>query len=261
VRRALRILLALAAVYGLVAYLLLPRLWRHYEHQPALEQSPKLTRTGAGIPGDPLNVGLIGTREEVLAAFAAARWRTPAALGLRSDLGIAESVLDDRADPTAPVSNLYLFGRPEDLAFEKEVGASAKQRHHVRFWRDDRLGNGQRPFWVGAASFDVSVGISHRTGQITHHVAPDVDADRDLVLADLAAARQLAERYQVTGVGPTLDGRNGGGDRYFTDGELDVGVLIEDGGARAGPPVLLASPAPVVFKNWLFARLRPWLRD
>ena len=261
VRIALQILLALAAAYLGVAYLILPRLWRHYEHQPALEQSPKLTLTGAGIPGDPLNVGLIGTREEVLAAFAAASWRIPAALGLRSDLDIAASVLDDRPDPTAPVSLLYLFGRPEDLAFEKEVGASAKQRHHVRFWRDDRLGNGQRPFWIGAASFDISVGISHRTGQITHHIAPDIDADRDLVLADLVAARQLVERYQVTGIGPTLDGRNGGGDRYFTDGELDVGVLIERGGARLEAPVLLANPEPVVFKSWLFSRLRPLLRD
>jgi len=259
-RRSLRLLAALVAVWLLVAYLMLPALWRHYEHQPALLTSPRVTTTGAGIPGDPLNVGLVGSREEVLAAFAAAGWRIPAALGLRSDVGIAESVLADRPDPTAPVSELFLFGRPEDLAFEKEVGTSADRRNHVRFWRNDELGDGSRPFWIGAASFDEGVGLSHRTGQITHHIAPDVDAERDLVMADLEAAHQLVRRYQVTGVGPTLDGRNGGGDRYFTDGELDVGVLIQERKAQVEPPAVLPNPTPVRVKQWLWHRIAPFLR-
>ena len=38
-RRALWILVGLVATYLLVAYLILPSLWRHYEHQPALEKS------------------------------------------------------------------------------------------------------------------------------------------------------------------------------------------------------------------------------
>jgi hypothetical protein len=251
--------LALVAAYLLVAYLLLPWLWRHYEHQPALEQSPKFTTTDAGIPGDPLNVGLVGTRERVLAAFAAAGWRVPAALGLRSDVGIAESVLADRPDPNAPVSQLFLFGRPEDLAFEKEFGESARQRSHVRFWRDDTLGPGGRPFWIGAATFDVGVGLSHRTGQVTHHISPDIDAERNRLMADLTAARQLSEVYQVTGIGPTLDGHNGGGDRYYTDGELDVGVLIETHAARRGPPAVLPNPERIQLKSWLWKRLSPFL--
>jgi hypothetical protein len=251
----------LAAAYLLVAYVILPSLWRHYEHQPALEQSPKFTVTNAGIPGDPLNVGLVGTREEVLAAFAAAGWRVPAALGLRSDLGIAASVVTDRPDPTAPVSQLFLFGRPEDLAFEKEAGRSADRRNHVRFWRDDSLGDGKRPFWIGAATFDAGVGISHRTGQITHHIGPDIDAERDRVMQDLTSARQLTTRYQVTGIGPTLDGENGGGDRYDTDGELDVGVLIEGGRQHLRPPAVLPNPAGVQLKNRLWKWIAPMLRD
>ena len=93
----------------------------------------------------------------------------------------------------------------------------------------DRTETG-RPFWLGDASFDVDSGVSHLTGQITHHIAPDVDAMRDQLLADLAAAGRLARRFQLPGVGPTQDGRNAGGDRYFTDGMIDVGVL------GAGPP-------------------------
>ena len=46
--------------YGLLAYIVLPGLWTHYEHQKGLANLPMVTRTGQGIPGDPMNVGLIG---------------------------------------------------------------------------------------------------------------------------------------------------------------------------------------------------------
>lgn len=151
-------------------------------------------------------------------------------------------MLADRPDPTAPVSSLLLFGRPQDLAFERQVGRSARQRHHVRFWQHEAPGPGGRPFWIGAASFDRGVGVSRRTGQITHHIAPDIDADRDLVMEDLSGAGQLAQRYQVSGIGPTVSGRNGGGDRYFTDGEIEVGILTEGGARRDVAPEVLPSP-------------------
>lgn len=170
-------------------------------------------------------MALIGTRDRVLAALAAAGWHAADPLGLRADLDIAESVLLDRPDPTAPVSDLYLFGRREDLAFEQEVGRSARERHHVRFWQSDRLDAAGRVLWLGAATLDVGVGLSHTTGQITHHIAPDLDAERDGLVAALAAAGQLVDTYTVSGVGPTENGRNGGGDRYTTDGALVVGVL------------------------------------
>jgi hypothetical protein len=68
--------------------------------------------------------------------------------------------------------------------------------------------------------------LSHLTGQITHHIDADVDAQRNQLMTDLSHAGQLERQYQVPGVGPTQDGRNAGGDRYYTDGMLSVGVLI-----------------------------------
>jgi len=222
VRRA--ILLGLVA-YVALAYLVVPAIWRHHERHPGLAVAPLVTRTSADIPGDPINVALVGTRDRVVAALEAAGWHSASPLGLRSDLGIAESVLLDRPDPTAPVSDLYLFGRREDLAFEQEAGQSARERHHVRLWRSDQVDAAGRLLWLGAATFDVGVGVSHTTGQITHHIAPDLDAERDGLVAALAGAGQLADTYTVPGVGPTENGRNGGGDRYTTDGTLVVGVL------------------------------------
>ena len=56
-RRAIKFLGALLIAYLCLAYWILPSLWRHYEHHPSLESSPKTTHTAEGIPGDPLNVG------------------------------------------------------------------------------------------------------------------------------------------------------------------------------------------------------------
>ena len=258
-RRALRALAFAIVGYLLLAYVALPALWRHYEHAPVLETLPKLTTTGAGIPGDPLNVALVGSEAEVLDAFAAAGWMRPAPIDLESSIGIAESVLLDRPDPTAPVSHLYLFGRRSDLAFEQEVGSSARQRNHVRFWRSDEQVNG-RTLWLGAATFDRGVGLSHLTGQITHHIGADVDAERDRVMGDLARAGQLRTVFQVTGVGPTLVGRNGGGDRYHTDGEMDVGVLKTIEAPHVPVPDVLPNGPAVEAKQRVWAWLRPWIR-
>ena len=179
---AVKVLAAVVVIWLLAAYLILPALWRHYEHQPALEDAPKTTRTAQGIPGDPLNVGLIGTEEEVIKAMLGSGWDAADPITLRSSIRIASSVLRDRPYVDAPVSSLFVFGRKQDLAFEKPVGKSASHRHHVRFWNSRELGRDGKPLWIGAVTYDRSVGLSHRTGQITHHIGPDVDAERDALV-------------------------------------------------------------------------------
>jgi hypothetical protein len=230
-RRRLRSLLVAAgggiALYLALAYGILPMAWWEVErrHHPALDGLPKVTVNADDIPGDPLNVALVGDKAELVRAMLAAGWHPADPITLASSLDIAASVILDRPDPDAPVSPLYVFGRKQDLAFEEEVGHSADRRHHVRWWRCDRLDVAGRPLWIGDASLDRDAGVSHLTGQITHHIDPDIDAERDRLMESLAQAGQLTGSYQWPGVGPTEDGRNAGGDRYFTDGMIDVGVL------------------------------------
>ena len=71
---------------------------------------------------------------------------------------------------------------------------------------------------------------------MTHHIAPDIDAERDLLTAELAATGHVSATYQVSGVGPTLLAYNGGGDRYFTDGEITISRLRPDCASEAGAP-------------------------
>jgi len=252
--------IALLVAYLLLAYVALPLAWRHFEHHPAMTDAPKTTYTRDGIPGDPLNIAVVGSKAEVVGAMHAAGWFPADETTLRSSLHIAESTMLKRAYATAPVSNLYVWDRPQDLAFEQPVEENARQRHHVRFWQSDKLGMGGRPLWIGAATFDRSVGVSHLTGKVTHHIAADIDSERDHVIDTLTQAGQLVEMFQVTGVGTTLDGRNGGGDRYFTDGELTTGVLSPGNVVLREAPTVLANPAGVQAKNDAMSQLRPLLK-
>lgn len=248
----LTVSVALAVViglYGVLAYFVLPLSWRHYEHQKALAGVAMRTRTADGIPGDPINVGMVGSKEDVLCAMNAAVWYPADPITLRSSFEIVGSVLLDRPYRDAPVSHLYYQDQREDLAFEKPVGESADRRHHVRFWKVLEQGQEGRAVWLGAATFDRGIGLSHDDARITHHIAPDIDADRDLLTADLASAKVVKAVYEVTGVGPTLDGRNGEGDLYYTDGEVKISVLVEGCGRHTAAAVVLSNPPMVDLKN------------
>jgi len=243
------ILLILLAMYLVIGYLVLPLFWKHYEHHRIMQEAPKYTVTADGIPGDPLNVGLIGTREEVIHAFLLAGWFPADPITFHSGMKIAESVLLHRSYSDAPVSNLFLWNRKQDLAFEQLVGGSAKERHHVRFWESEELGSDGRPMWIGAATFDCKVGLSYRTGQITHHIAPDLDTERDKLMTDLQKAGQTVKIFQVTGIGPTINGRNGGGDRYYTDGEMTISIISPKNIVQTAQPEIMPNPSLVNAKN------------
>jgi hypothetical protein len=241
-----------SAVYFLLAYVVLPALWKHHEHEPGLASLPMVTRTGTGIPGDPLNVGLVGSRDDILRAMDAASWFPADPITLRTSLEIVGSVVLDRPYHAAPVSALYYQGKKEQLAFEKPDGRSADRRHHVRLWQVLDKGTTGRPVWLGAATFDRGVGLSHYTGQVTHHIGPDIDSERDLLMRDLGEAGMVETLFQISGIGPTLFGRNGGGDRYYTNGEIDIASLVVDGIKRTDPPATLPPPPLIALRDQLW---------
>ncbi len=210
-----------------LAYFALPEIWKRAERQAVLAGHEMVTRTKQGIPGDPINFGLVGNESEVLCAFRSAGWSLADSVTLSSSIRIAGSVMLRRPDPDAPVSPLYYDGRIEDMALQLPDGLSAARRHHIRFWKiGDELFD-HRPLWLASASYDRGVGLSHFTLQVTHRVAPDLDAERAFVGQQLAKVGAISSFFQIEGVGPTLFGKNGGGDPYFTDGDVLIGVLRE----------------------------------
>jgi len=227
-RQAMTLVAGLLLAWLVLAYFLIPALWRRYTHRhPSLEDIPGVTHTANGIPADPLNVALVGTKGEVLKIMAAAKWYQADSLSIRSDLKIAAASVLKRDYDQAPVSNLFLYGRKEDLAFEKPAGDNPRQRHHVRFWQSDRVDWDGRPVWVGAAIYDRRVGLSHTTLQITHHTAADIDTERDYLFNDLKQTSDLSEFFIVEGFHKVRQGKNGGGDPWHTDGNLYAGVIAD----------------------------------
>ena len=225
-RRGLMGLLMVLGAYFVISYLVLPTLWKgHEKRHPALIDADTVTHTKDGIPGDPLNIALVGSEEQVIRGMLAAKWFPADPITLKSSIRIAADVVLHRTYDDAPVSDLFLYGRKEDLAFELPIGDDPKKRHHVRFWKAPKLDADQRPLWMGAATRDERVGLSHDTGQVTHHISSDVDAERDLIIADLQKAGRLASVQWIDNFQKVPEGKNGGGDPWRTDGRLAVGVL------------------------------------
>ena len=68
--------------------------------------------------------------------------------------------------------------------------------------------------------------MSDTTGQVTHHISADVDAERDRIVAELGSARWAGGVEWIDDFHRQRDGRNGGGDLWRTDGRLAVVRLV-----------------------------------
>ena len=248
-------LLGVLVAYPVVAYVFVPALWQHFQHQPGLADLPMITTTKFKKAGDPINVGLVGSREELMAAMTAAGWVKADLLTFLTSAKMARSVALHRSYWGAPVSALFYLGRRQDLAFEKPQGRDARQRHHIRLWKVLEAGAEGRPVWLGAATFDQKVGFSHLTGQVTHHISADIDTERNFLIHDLNATLRLSVLYQVSGTGPVIRAHNGGGYVYHSDGEVEVAVIAPAATVQRQPAQELPTPALTSFKDTLWARV------
>src|SRR3712207_370784 len=119
----------------LLAYLLLPRFHTLMTLVYVPDYFIGRTRTYEGLLGDPVNVALNGSEEQVHEAMLRAGWHLADELGFRSSLRIVTATLRHRSYPNAPVSPLFLFGRMQEFTYQQEVEGNPARRHHVRFWR------------------------------------------------------------------------------------------------------------------------------
>lgn len=219
---AVFIVLASALSYFCLAYEFVPMAWKFVERRhPALDDVGTRSYTSVGIPGDPFNVAFVGSEDDLHKKMLAAGWFPADPITLTSSLRIAKDSVFHKPYPDAPVSDLYVKGHKQNYAFEQADGGNPSKRHHVRFWRADRLDAIDRPLWVGAATYDAGVGVSHTTGQITHHIAAQVDQERDKLIADLQRDNDIVLQW-IAPFQQQLEGKNGGGDKFITDGRLAV---------------------------------------
>jgi LssY C-terminus len=236
-------ILALAVTYAIAAYLILPRTVRMGLKILQRKHVPSYTITGDGLPGDPVNLMLMGTQQQLRAAFAAAGWTEADSLGLRSSWRMVQAFVLNSAYPAAPFSTLFLFGRGQDIGFQKAIDNSPRKRHHIRFWAlsttraEETLGtasfwlNTDRPqetarvYWVGAGTMDTGFSLTRLTFQVTHATASDTNAERDFIVAELSKSRVIGDLTSYEAGQPVSAGRV---NHYVTDGEVTMASLIDD---------------------------------
>jgi LssY C-terminus len=206
----------------------------------ATDGLPLTTLAHNGKAGDPLNVQIEGTEGQVNAAFASAGWYRADETDMVTALRISADSLVGRPYSTAPCSNLYLFGRKEDLVFERPA-SSVRQRDHIRLWNTGQQTEDGRPRWIGSGTKDVKVELKKTNHMPTHEISPDVDSERELVVSELAQTGFIVNDTQVAGFGHETHGHNGGGDPYDTDGQVAVLTLAN----FWTPPVPLQVRGPV----------------
>ncbi|WP_460817306.1 LssY C-terminal domain-containing protein [Nocardioides korecus] len=247
-------LVLLLAFWVLVAYLLLPRLHRVLTYVYVPDYFIGRTRTSDGLLGDPVNLALRGTEDQLRAALEGAGWVQADEVTLASGARIVRAVLGRRSYPEAPVSPLHLFGRVQDLAFQQEVDGRPTKRHHVRFWRCPegwRLPGGYAVDWLAAGTYDRAIGLSLWTFQVTHRIERETDLERDHVVASLTGSVPGIAVHRIEHFSSGYHSRNGGGDRIVTDGTLPVLDLsaLPAAPPERGPhvPSLLRAPAPTLF--------------
>lgn len=208
-----------------LAYYLLPRIHRLLSKIYVPNYFIGRARTADGLLADPVNLALRGDRKTLQAVMKKAGWTEADPITLSTSWRTIIATLRRESYTTAPVSDLFLFGRKQDLAFQKEVDGNPAKRHHVRFWslpKEQYLPGGYDVDWVAAATYDDAVGFSLFTLQVTHSIDGDVDAERDYVVSTIKKAHRARSIQRIEGFFPGYQHRNGGGDKFFTDGSMVI---------------------------------------
>ena len=233
-------ILALSVTYGLAAYLILPRAVRMGLKILQRRRVPRFTVTADGLPGDPVNLALIGTLAQLRTAFATAGWTGADPLGLVSSWRMARAFVLNEPYPTAPFSTLYLFGRGQDIGFQRAIDDSPRKRHHVRFWakslaqveadvdaasfwlNTDRPNERDCVLWVGAGTKDTGFSLTKLTFQVTHATDSDTNAERDYIINELRKSG-VVEKVTLYKTGDRFTKNI---NHYVTDGEVSVAELV-----------------------------------
>jgi len=184
-----------------------------------LVQAPRRVKNKQGGEGGPVNLVLIGSKEEISGAFEKADWTAAQDSNANSLWKTFEAVIKGKGYDAAPMSILYVYGRPEDMAFEKMLNTFT-MRHHLRIWKAPMTAPDGRPIWLVVADHDN--GFDIRPGVISHSVDPRVDLERAKVGADLGMTGFVVAEELVSPPNPARSGVTATGGKWESDGKLLV---------------------------------------
>lgn len=183
---------------------------------------PRRVQDQRGTLGDVVNFALVGTEAQVKQAFAGAGWVVVDKSVEDAIVHGIQATMEHKAYLELPMSALFLFGRAQDFSYARAAPLEvAAVRHHLRVWKSSELVNG-RPLWVGSATHDNGFEKDERNGNVTHHIDPNIDEERDFVLASFQQAGTTSVAAYVLPENPAKSARTATGGSFQTDGRIAV---------------------------------------
>jgi len=197
--------------------------------QAILDQIPARITDADGNPGDRVNFLIVGSEEAMLKALATAGW-------VKVDRSITDAVLHGllltlsrQAYLTLPMSELHLFGRPQDYGFaHAEPVAVVAARHHFRVWKAPFEVDGQT-LWVGAGTHDIGFERDQRNGKLTHKIDPEVDGEREFIGQSLNETGLIAKVDYMTAANAVKEAKTATGGSFRSDGRTLILSLPPEG--------------------------------
>jgi hypothetical protein len=212
------------------------------ELQQLANSAPMRTRTQTDVPSDPTNMMFLGSREQLVAAFAQAGWFEADNLGVKTALKAAQATVRKSGYANAPMSILLLEGRQPDVAFQKSLD-TFERRHHLRIWKLEKKYHGQ-DVWIAAATHDIATDSSKGNTKWVHRIDPHIDRERNWVETDLLYIGAATAYADVDRPNAPRKIANATGDTIVTDGKIAV-VQLANVKAPAGensPPATSTQP-------------------
>ena len=180
-----------------------------------------------GNPGDMVNFLILGSEEAMQRVFTTAGWVKVDANAEATVLhGLVES-LSKESYLTMPMSQLYLFGRPQDYGWaHAEPISVVKTRNHLRIWKASFEVDGKM-LWVGAATHDIGFERDQRNNGVTHKIDPDIDLERDYVEKTLASTGLVTEISHFLPDSPMKEAKTATGGTFHSNGQVLILKLDE----------------------------------
>lgn len=190
---------------------------------------PRRISDKAGNAGDMVNFLILGSETAMQRAFTTAGWvKVDADVKGTVLHGLIES-LSKESYLTMPMSQLYLFGRPQDYGWaHAEPISVVASRNHLRIWKAPFEVNGQT-LWVGAATHDVGFERDQRNNGITHKIDPDIDLERDYVEKTFESTGLVTDVTHFLPENPMKEAKTATGGSFHSNGQVLVMKVTEAG--------------------------------
>ena len=181
---------------------------------------PRRISDKTGDPGDMVNFLLLGSEATMQSTFTTAGW-------VKVDPDVKEAVLHGLLESlskesylTMPMSQLYLFGRPQDYGWaHAEPISVVASRNHLRIWKAPFEVNGQT-LWVGAATHDIGFERDQRNNGVTHKIDPDIDLERDYVEKTLSSTGIVLDVTHFLPDSPMKEAKTATGGSFHSNGQV-----------------------------------------